>query len=100
MLERMTPSQFSEWHQYYLQHPWGDDWQQAGTIAATFHNEITQLMQLVQAVAGGKPEKLTEEDFDKPESYIPKIAVEKQSKKKKQMNHMEFKAYMRAMIGV
>ena len=75
MLERMTPEQFDEWHRYYLEQPWGDDWQQAGTIAATIHNELVRL----SCGFGGtdvKPKML-----DKPDAYIPKVQEEKKIKR-------------------
>lgn len=31
----ISAREFQEWQEYYKQEPFGDDWEQAGTIAAT-----------------------------------------------------------------
>jgi len=99
MLECMTPEQFDEWHRLYLDEPWGDDWQQAGTIAAAFHNEILGALQSIQTAAGDKPEKLKEKDFDKPEDYIPRVR-KKQKRKTKITSTQEMLVMARMMAGV
>lgn len=55
MLERLDPQKFLEWQAEYELEPWGDDWQQAGTIAAVVENTVAPL---VAAFAGGEMPKL------------------------------------------
>lgn len=35
---RITAREFQAWQEYYRQEPFGDDWQQAGTVAAAVVN--------------------------------------------------------------
>jgi hypothetical protein len=38
MLEEMPVGMLDWWMGYYAEQPWGDEWEQAGTIAAASHN--------------------------------------------------------------
>lgn len=38
MLDRIDPGVFDEWYAMYLVEPWGDEWQQAGAVAAASMN--------------------------------------------------------------
>lgn len=38
MLDRIDPAVFDEWYAMYLVEPWGDEWQQAGAVAAASMN--------------------------------------------------------------
>jgi hypothetical protein len=40
MLAGMSPKEFDELYQDYVQRPWGDDWLQASMIACAIINEI------------------------------------------------------------
>lgn len=48
LLAGMPRRLFDEWLAYYQVEPWGDEWDQAGTIAAAAHNAAF--------IAGGYPE--------------------------------------------
>jgi hypothetical protein len=41
MLASMTTQQFEEWFAYYRIEPFGDEWRQAGIIAAEIRNKST-----------------------------------------------------------
>lgn len=63
MLAEIEPRQFDEWLAMHNIEPWGDDWQQAGTIASVLSNCIVALA----ASFGG--EKVNEEDLSQPTDY-------------------------------
>lgn len=58
MLDRIDPAVFDEWYAMYLVEPWGDEWQQAGWIAAASMNGPIMAM-------GGDP-KYTPKNFIPP----------------------------------
>lgn len=66
MLDELEPRQLSEWFAYYRIEPFGESWKQAGTIAATIHNETLY----TRAASGDKP---TDADRDSPEDYMPRF---------------------------
>lgn len=66
MLGRMTPEQLDEWAEYYKLEPWGDDWLQTGTIAATVHNVVAGI-----AAAMGKSQ--SEPKFLEPGDFVPQV---------------------------
>ena len=57
MLEEMRPGLLDEWIAYYMVEPFGDDWEQAGTVAAAAANAMR-----------GK-----EDEMVGPEDFIPKL---------------------------
>ena len=65
MLESMTPQQMDEWIAYYRIEPFGDEWLQAGTIAAVMYNVVAS----VGAAMGGK--SLKDKDMRDPDDFIP-----------------------------
>ena len=65
MLESMTPQQMDEWLAYYQVEPFGDEWLQAGTIAAVVYNVVAS----VGSAMGGK--SLKEKDMRDPDDFIP-----------------------------
>lgn len=90
MLADMTPEQFREWEvEHYIQ-PWGDEWDQAGTIAAAAHNAGIWS----KAAAGVEPEA---DDFLTPEHFIPGRTP--QSRKPKRLTGREMEFEMRARYG-
>jgi hypothetical protein len=68
MLDELTPAQLVEWRAARHVVPLEDGWRQAGTIAATMHNE----MELFKAAKAGK-RHLDESRLRQPDDYIPKL---------------------------
>lgn len=60
----MEPRQFDEWWALYRIEPWGDDWEQAGTVAAVVHNELISVNRLLTR---GDPQS----EPNQPANYIP-----------------------------
>ena len=90
MLDSMTVEQLRAWWQCYRQEPWGNDWEQAGTIASTVHNEVGAVASALGASSQFKAQK--------PEYYIPRIVATK--KKSNRMNPKQFLTQVRARFGV
>lgn len=72
MLDELTPEQFDEWYASWLMEPWGDEWQQAGTIAAAAHNG--------PLLARASATKLYE-----PAQFIPRFTTQKQRETEKNL---------------
>lgn len=68
MLDEMTPAQLVEWRAARHVVPLEDGWRQAGTIAATLHNE----MELYKAAKSGK-RHVEASRFRQPDDYIPRL---------------------------
>lgn len=66
MLAEMTPGEFDERWEHYKLDPWGDDWEMAGTIAATVTNAMANY---IYAKAG---KHLPASMIAKPEHFIPR----------------------------
>ena len=93
MMERMAPSQYEQWQQYYKVEPWGDDWTQAGLLAAVFHNELTD----IKAMVSGKAPK--RDEYRDPADYVPGKAKKKPTKTRKQLLQESF-TLLRQQAGV
>lgn len=66
MLASMTPDQFDEWLAEHNIEPWGDDWQQAGTIAKVVENKLGAI---IAAFAGCEPPPLKQaQDYYRPDT--------------------------------
>lgn len=91
MLESMTPRQFDEWLAMYSIEPWGDDWDQAGTIAATVHNELIRVNMFLSHKNAKKPE------VHESEMYVP---GKQPSRKKRYLTLDESIRASRARAGV
>jgi len=50
--QRIPAWEYHLWQEEYRQRPWGDDWQQAATVAAATHNAGELVRQAVLAAAG------------------------------------------------
>lgn len=74
MLADLTPAELVEARIAYEVVPLNDGWRQAGTIAATFHNEMERYM----AGKAGKP-RVDERRLHKPADYIPKVRLRKRA---------------------
>ena len=94
MLEGMEPWQFEEWVALYVMKPWGDDWEQAGTIASQIRNETTRSIYMTSG--GDKP---TEDDYTTAEDFMP-VKKKKKTRKSSKMNTDEAITYFRSRIGV
>lgn len=69
MLDRMTPDEFRERYAHYLVEPWGDNWEQTGTIAAVLTN-------LFAAYCAGKSGKsISGSALREPAEFIPRYRV-------------------------
>ena len=65
LLEAMTPEQMSGWMAYHQIEPFGDEWQQAGTIAAVTFNTLASI------AAGFGGHKMKRNEYKEPEDFIP-----------------------------
>lgn len=63
MLASMEPHEFDEWMAEHNIEPWGDDWRQAGIVAAEIHNGFSAI---VAAFTDGDMEAVTATDFYRP----------------------------------
>lgn len=90
MLDSISPEQFDEWMAYYLLEPWGDEWLQAGTIAAEVRNAGLRSL----AAAGVQ---VDDRDFRNPKQYVPKV---RKSKGTRRVSGRELEQTMRARFGV
>lgn len=68
MLDELTPEEFDEWYAYYLVAPWGDEWAQAGTVAAEVFNSVR--------LALGSDERRY------PRQYAPRFLTKKQRERR------------------
>lgn len=93
MLDSLTPEQFDEWMAYYLLEPWGDEWLQAGTVAAEVRNAGLRSL----AAAGVE---VDDRDLRKPSQFVPKIRKNRLPSGKRRMNGREMENAMRARFGV
>jgi len=73
MLHEMTPAEFNEWMAAYYLDPWGQDWQQAGTISA----EVKKFRQLL--FSGLSNDSIKDSELATPEEFIPEIVFGEQS---------------------
>ena len=74
MLESLTPSEFDRWRAFSIVEGWGDEWLQAGTVAAACHNAMVQM---AAAAAGVRPD---ERDLKDAEDFMPKPESEQRDK--------------------
>lgn len=82
--------EFAEWKVTYRIEPWGDDWQQAATIARETHN---QLQLLIGATVGSQHTP----NFTQNADYVP--YAKKTKSKRRRMTAEESEAAARAMYG-
>ena len=68
MLDQLTPQQLVEARAAYAVVPLDDGWRQAGTVAATIHNEF----ELFKAAKAGR-RSIDESRLRGPDDYIPKL---------------------------
>lgn len=73
MLGQMTPGELDEWIAYSTLEPFGDEWKQAGTIAAEVANGFRTVL------AGLAGQQLEERDLARADDYVP-TAVRRRSK--------------------
>jgi hypothetical protein len=85
MLADLEPPELVEARAAFRVIPLDDGWQQAGTIAATIHNEMEKFF----AMKAGK-RRIDERDLRKPDDYIPKIRRKKRGIK---VNQASIDAY-------
>lgn len=90
MLAAMTPEQFDEWIAYAQTDPWGDDWEQAGSVAAAAHNAGVW-----SKAAAGAPTEVDE--FLTKDHFIPGRTPRKIEPKR--VTAAVFEYEMRAMFG-
>lgn len=76
MLAALSPTDLVQARAAYRVLPLDDGWRQAGTIAATFHNEMERYM----AGRAGK-KSVDEKNWRSPEDYIPRIRAAKKTSK-------------------
>ncbi len=72
MLAELEPWEIAHWKAARETIPLDDGWKQAGTIAATFHNEVERYC----AGKAGK-KKVDDSRLHDPEKYIPRVRLKK-----------------------
>lgn len=69
MLASIEPEQFEEWRAMYQLEPWGDDWEQAGTVAAAVWNasgntqEARSASEFIPSIDAQEPEGLSDDEL-------------------------------------
>lgn len=93
LLESMTPAQFNRWRAFALVEGWGDEWLQAGTVAAAAHNASMMVGASMAGVAV-KPEALSQ-----PEDYVPKPESEQINRGPRVLSDQEAQARAKLLYG-
>ncbi len=88
MLAEMPAGLLDEWSAYFELEPWGQEWDQAGTIAAVIHNAMLPIHQCL-GIKDGRPTE--------PADFMPHI---KTKRRKRRLTDAEDQAMGRARAGV
>lgn len=74
MLANISPRQFQEWRAAFYLDPWGQEWEQAGTVAAASHNAGL----LASGQCTEVPANLL--TFKTPDHYLPHVRPKRQKR--------------------
>ena len=89
MLHEMTPEQFRERYAHYMIEQWGDDWTQAGTIAATVQNAAATIIKIKTGA---------EVEFADPADFKPQYTNEPEKPRERGLSDDESFEQMRASL--
>lgn len=92
MLAALSPADLFEARIAYEVVPLNDGWRQAGTIAATFHNELERY-----AAAKAGKSRLDKSCLRTPQDYIPKVTLKRS--KEIHVNQSSIDAFQKMIEG-